>query len=285
MMREAKMKLRAQGTQPILLTAVRPNVGEAVAYRHALERLIDAMHASVYYWVQSAWQRSGLAQDAQSPRAQLSEQMAKLAQQWQSSFDEQSALIARRFAKNSKRQHDVSFSSSLKEAGFAVSVQSLPEIDSVLEGVVVENVDLIKSIPAEYFEDVTAHIMESVEKGRAMKEVTHYLQDRYGITRRRAALIARDQNNKASALIHRVRQKQVGITEAVWVHTTASKTPREEHEGWGDEGTRYNIDEGMWSEEDEEFVWPGTPVNCGCTCLSVVPGSEEESEGDDDEVA
>lgn len=71
--------------------------------------------------------------------------------------------------------------------------------------------------------------MQSVGRGRDLKTLTDELEKRYGITRRRAALIARDQNNKATSVMQSARQRSVGITEGIWRHSRAGKTWRPSH--------------------------------------------------------
>lgn len=275
------MKLRAPGRKAIKLQPVRPSAAEEAAYRKRLERLIDAMHASVLYQVQALWKEAGLAMDA-APQDKFDRAMQKMAKQWLKTFKSESKNIAQGFADGTLRHHDVAFKSSLRKAGFSVKLQKDSEINRALDSGVAENLDLISSIPQEYMEHIAKSVRESIDKGRDMARLTKEIGKVHGMTKRRAATIARDQNNKATAIIHRVRQKQVGITKAQWVHTVASIHPREEHAAWSDAGETYNIDEGMFSEEDGEFVWPGTPINCGCTCMSIVPGSEDDTEGEEE---
>jgi SPP1 gp7 family putative phage head morphogenesis protein len=281
------MKLRAPGKKPIFVSPVYPNAGEELEYRHHLERMITAMHSGTMYWLKVAWRKEGLPEDKQlaedlNPQARMTKAMKDYAKQWLQQFDSGSETIAKQFAKKAMKSHDISFVAALRKAGFSVKFQTTGAIESVLDDVIAENVKLIKSIPREYFDAIIDRVRDSVEKGRSMKELTHYLEDRYGVTQRRAALIARDQNNKATAAIHRTRQKESGISKARWVHTMASAQPREEHMGW--DGEVYDIDKGMYSDVDGEYVWPGTPINCGCTCMSIIPGLDEEddeSEGEE----
>jgi SPP1 gp7 family putative phage head morphogenesis protein len=281
------MKLRAQGKKPVLIPPVYPNAGEEMEYRRRLEKMISAMHSGMMYWLKSAWRKQGLpekknvAEDL-SPELRMTKAMKQYAKKWLAEFDSGSEDIAKQFAKKAMKSHDSAFAAALRKSGFSVKFQTTDAIESVLDDVVAENVKLIRSIPSEYFDDIIERVRDSVEKGRSMEQLTHHLEDRYGVTQRRAALIARDQNNKASAAIHRTRQKESGISQARWVHTMASAQPREEHMGW--DGELYDIDKGMFSDDDGEYVWPGTPINCGCTCMSVVPGlddEDEESEGEE----
>lgn len=269
------MKLLAPGREPILIHPVRPSAGEEAAYKRQLLQLVDAMHKSAVYWANAKWKSLGLAQDA-SPQAELDKQFVKLGKQWKKTFKEAGQTAAKGFAEKNRRHHDQAFAAALKKAGFAVKFQMTPTIERALDGAIKENVDLITSIPEKYFADVRERIHESVVGGRNMRQATKNLEEVHGLTRSRAALIVRDQNNKVTALVHKLRQKQVGITKAQWIHTTASMQARPEHEAWGDEGAIYDVDTGMYSDEDDDFVWPGTPVNCGCTSMSIIPGQEEE---------
>ncbi|MEN6533969.1 MAG: phage minor head protein [Bryobacteraceae bacterium] len=269
------IKLRAPGRKAIKVSPIRPSAAEESAYRARLNRMIDTMHSSVMVHVQSAWKDAGLAMDA-DPHAVLKRAMAKLGVQWQKTFDSESKNIAEAFANGAMRHGDLAFTSALRKSGFSVKFQTDAEVSKALDSAVGENIKLIKSIPQEYMDRVSKGIRESIDNGRNMGQLTKDLQNIHGMTKRRAALIARDQNNKATALIHRVRQRQVGITRAQWVHTVASVHPREEHAAWSDSGETYDINEGMYSDEDGEFVWPGTPINCGCISMSIVPGSEED---------
>ena len=88
---------------------------------------------------------------------------------------------------------------------------------------------------------------------------------------RRASLIARDQTHKAHAIMEEARRAEVGITEAIWVHSHAGEVPRPEHLAWGREKKRYDIKKGMWSEVDQEWVWPGTAINCRCSSMAIIP--------------
>ncbi len=274
------MKLRAQGRKPVVVAPVRASAAVAAAYRAQLQRLIEAMHLATVHALKTAWSSAKLPltdviSDA-GPEAILTKAMKKLARQWQRNFSDASKQAAKTFADKSLRHQDVAFRKALSDKGWAVKFQTTPSVEDALDDIVAENVDLIRSIPEKYFEDIREQVLESVRAGRSMSKLTEHLEHVYGVTHRRAALIARDQNNKATALIHRIRQKDVGITKAKWIHTAASVHPREEHIAW--DGELYDISTGMYSEEDGEYVWPGTPINCGCTSMSVIPGLEDDDE-------
>ena len=94
---------------------------------------------------------------------------------------------------------------------------------------VIENVNLIKSIPEKYFTELTTVIMQSITRGRDLKYLKDEIKKRYGVVERRAALIARDQNNKATSIITHTEYEELGITEAIWKHNPGNSEPRHEH--------------------------------------------------------
>ena len=141
-------------------------------------------------------------------------------------------------------------------------------MNNALQATIAENVGLIRSIPEKYFTEVEGLVMRSVARGRDLSYLTDELQKRYGITRRRAALIARDQNNKATSVMQAARQQSLGITQGVWRHSHAGKEPRPSHVKA--DGKVFELSKGMYL--DGKWVMPGEEINCRCTWSPVIPG-------------
>lgn len=267
----------APTTKPVTLVAVRPNQGVEAAYRRRLVRLIDLMQASLGYWLRACYRAnkpelagdgaSNVAQDA-SPAMTLRRTIVKLARRWQRRFDEISPTLAQQFAGSAMGRADAAFQSSLSRAGFAVDFRLTREANDALQATIGENVGLIRSIAAEHLADVEGAVMRSVQPGRDLGGLTDELRERYALTRKRAAFIARDQNSKATATVVRVRQEGLGITEAIWMHSHGGRHPRPSHRGA--DGKRYTINEGMYL--DGVWTRPGSEPNCGCVSRSVIPG-------------
>lgn len=252
------------------LAPVRGNKGIEMAYRRKLKRLIAEMQASITYWLKAAYRANTpeLAQD-ESPATALRKAMRKLSRRWQANFDQGATDLASWFAQETKDYADGSLQRILATSGFAVSFKMTRPMQDAYSAVIGENVGLIKSIAAEYLTQVEGLVMRSVQQGRDLSYLTEQLQKRFAITNRRAVLISRDQNNKATAVVERVRQSELGITHAVWQHSHAGQDPRPEHMKW--DGKTYEIAKGMWSEVEHEWVWPGTPINCRCVSRPVLP--------------
>ena len=160
----------------------------------------------------------------------------------------------------------------LRDAGIAIPFRITPEMRDIMDATVAENVALIRSIPQHYHTEVEVMVMQSVKAGRDLSQLSDNLEARYDITRRRAELIARDQNNKATASLNQARQVALGIEEGVWLHSHAGKEPRPTHVA--NNGKKFDIKKG-WFDPDKRVrrhILPGELINCRCTWKAVVPG-------------
>lgn len=259
----------------IILDPIRPNLGIQAAYRKKLYALIDEMHHSLVYWISAAYKANTpeMTSDA-SPARELQRAMKKLSKRWLKNFDEASKNLADYFSTAVADRADGALEAILKKSGFAVEFKMTAEMNDVMQATIGEQVGLIKSIAQHHLSEVEGLVMRSVSTGRDLKYLTDELQKRYQITRRRAAFIARSQNNMATATITRVRQKSLGATQAIWVHSGGGKEPRHSHVKAGREGLIYEIDKGAYLEGNSgkyEWTWPGIPLNCRCIAKTIIP--------------
>ena len=260
------MKLRAQ--HRTIISAVRPNAGVAAAYRKALLQQIERIGADVEDVVVPIYKKK-LGLDATLRGA-----LAGLRRRWLKNFDGIAPQIAESFAQNAMKHTDLAFNAALSKGGFTVPFRLTPKIQMELVKRTKTNVDLIKTIPEEFFRDVHKAVFDSVKAGRDLSALTEHLHHAYDVTRRRAAFIARDQNNKATASIHQLRQLELGITQGRWRHTAASVTPRPEHQDF--DGQEYDVATGHDFDDELGPVLPGEAYNCGCVGESIIPGFDGE---------
>lgn len=254
------------------LTAARPNPGIQAEYRRALVRLVDEMNASVLYWLRAAYRANepALAAVDELPAQALKRALRELQRRWQGRFDGAAQALAEHFAKAVAERSDASLRRVLREGGFTVEFRMTRAQRDVIAATVAQNVSLIRSIPQRHMADVEGAVMRSVQAGRDLGVLSGELQKSYGVTKRRAALIARDQNNKATGALVRARQLELGIGEGIWVHSHAGKQPRPTHVAM--DGKRYAIEEGMWDPAEDRYVHPGELINCRCVSRPVVRG-------------
>lgn len=214
-----------------------------------------------------------IAADA-SPAAIMQTAFRRIARRWLNKFDKAAPEIAKWFATSAQERSDSALKSTLREAGFTVRFRLSRTVNDVAQATVAENVSLIKSIASQYLTQTEGDIMRSVAAGRDLATLSQSLQKRRGITRRRAAFIARDQNNKATAMITRARQIELGITKARWLHSAGGNHPRPEHVAFS--GKTYDVAKGHDFDNGEGIVWPGTAINCRCVSIPIVPGFDDE---------
>lgn len=229
------------------------------------------MQDSLVYWLSAQYKAVGLAQDAAdggNPALVMRGSLRKLSRRWQKVFDDLADTWSRRLADKVLKQSDSTLATGIKGEGFAVKFTMNEPMREAYQAVIGENVGLIKSIASEHLTQVEGLVMRSVARGRDLGTLTKEMQARYGVTKRRAALIARDQNNKATSVMTSARQKSLGITEGIWKHSLGGKHPRPSH--LQANGKTFQLDKGMYL--DGEWIMPGEAINCRCTWQPVVPG-------------
>jgi SPP1 gp7 family putative phage head morphogenesis protein len=264
-------KTRERRERAKVLRSVQPNAGVQLDYKRRMDALIAQMHDSVLYWVRAAYRANEphMAQD-ELPATALANAVQRLVRRWQKNFDEAAPKLADHFATAAAERSTDQLKRILKDGGFTVRFTMSAPVRDVLRAAITENVSLIKSIPQQYLKSVEGAVMRSVQTGRDLKSLTDELQQAYGVTRRRAAFIARDQNNKASSFIQRARQQELGLERAVWMHSNAGEVPRPTHVAMN--GKEYDIRQGMYDKDVAKWVFPGELPNCRCSARPVIVG-------------
>lgn len=258
--------------KPKTVRSVAANRGIEAKYRKALAALIADMHGSIEYWLTAAYRKRPpamatlVAADA-SPAQHIRKTLDGLAKRWQDKFDEYAPKIAEAYLQGMFKASDSAFRAALKEAGWSVEFKMTPAVRDAFEASLAENVGLIKSIPAKYLQQVEGVVMRSYSTGRDLQTMVADLKALYPAAAHRAEFIARDQSNKANAVVNRTRQLELGLVDAVWMHSHAGKTPRPDHVAAN--GKRYKIAEGCLISG--EYIQPGEEPNCRCTSRAVLP--------------
>lgn len=266
----SSVKQKPKGT---VLRPVHPNAGLEAEYRHRMVALIAEMDRSISYWLKAAYRRNSpeLAQD-ELPVETLRRAIRALTRRWQAKFNDLAGDLASYFAQSVSQRSDAALKAALKRGGFTVDWTMTRAQRDVVNAVVHENVALIKSIPAQHLQKVEGAVMRSVATGRDLGGLTKELQQISGVTRRRAAFIATSQNNMATAALTAARQREIGITECVWVHSGGSRHPRKSHQKAGKDQQRFDPSKGWLDPEVGQYVLPGQLPNCKCVSRAVVAG-------------
>jgi hypothetical protein len=253
--------LTAPTKKPITLAPIRPNIGIQLAFQMRLDALIAKMNRDTTRTILAAYKRRPpeMAQDA-SPAAVLRAVVRRLASEWNKRFSEFAESWGAKFAKDSAGSADRSFAAALRKAGFTVRFSMTREVNDITQAATASNVALIRSISSEFHKNIEGMVMRSVQVGRDVGGLTAELQRNYGVTTRRAAIIGRSQSNLATAAVTRARQDELGITTALWLHSSGGKTPRPSHVV--NSGKPYDVKKGWYDPDEKKFILPGELINC-----------------------
>jgi uncharacterized protein with gpF-like domain len=231
------------------------------------------MSKSVVYWLQASYRANQprIVQD-ETPADALKRSIKQLSKQWLARFDEAAEQLGDYFAQSVEQRSSAALRKILKDGGFSVEFRRTAAMRDIVDATVHQNVSLIKSIPRQYLDQVEGIVMRGVQTGRDLGDIAGELQARLGVTKQRAALIARDQNEKATAAFTRARHLEIGITEAIWVHSGAGREPRPTHVKAGREKVRFNVAEGWLDPAEGKHIQPGELINCRCVAKPVLKG-------------
>jgi uncharacterized protein with gpF-like domain len=241
-----------------------PNEGVAMAQRRRLDALIARMVADTI--------KAGhppVAHDSQL--SDVLDAIARLRERWRSIWDDEARPIAKAAIAEARQHSDGALCRALFDAGFLVRFEMTPSMRAILQQHLRSNVELIANIPDYYFNKLETKIRESIEAGRDVGGLRGFLQesDIPGMTKRRAKLIALNQNNRATAAFTAARQSELGLG-ALWLHSNAFKTePRPSHKA--NNKTPYDPQTGWFDPDVGKFIWPGDLPWCRCSSKTILP--------------
>lgn len=247
------------------------NAALKLRYAQKLKRLNQRMFASVGWWLTAMYREreSEVVGDA-SPASEATKLLAKLSRKWKGYYGEEAEGLARWFVGVADTTTTSSLYSSVRKFMPTVSPQMSRRTQNTLTALTKDNVSLIKSIPARYFDQIEGAVMRAMTNGHNLHALKKDLLSINGVTDKRADFIARDQANKAASVINRSRQLDMGVKKALWIHTLASREPRESH--LNANGAEFDLEKGM--SIDGKWIQPGEEINCTCMAAPIIPGFE-----------
>ena len=145
------------------------------------------------------------------------------------------------------------------------------------------NIELLDDLEKKHVPRIYQAALRSVSAGRDLNVLFLALMKIEGMSKGRAAEIARSLNDEAMAIINRERQTSLGITHAKWMYANAPCMKNPSHPSAAEiqqdsahhaaNGKRYEISKGLFLEG--KWTWPGVEEGCKCVSRSVLPGLEE----------
>jgi len=136
-----------------------------------------------------------------------------------------------------------------------------PNLAPQIRGFIRENIQLITSIHEDLLFEVDGIISRGARQGLRASTMAEQIEERFGVTERRAQLIARDQTASLNGDLNQARQQALGVESYIW-RTSMDERVRPEHAVR--EGEQFR-----WDDPPEDGH-PGQPINCRCTAEPVL---------------
>ncbi len=157
--------------------------------------------------------------------------------------------------------------------------QEEPWLETQLELFANQNAELITGMTEEEIKRVSGHIQRGLQEGSSYESIADEIQESFGITRRKAKLIARDQTSKLNASLTKLRQQEVGIERYEW-QTSGDERVRPSHKvldgkicRWDDPTVFLDEQTGKWKKRSTiggTQVHTGQDINCRCQPLGII---------------
>jgi len=202
-----------------------------------------------------------------------------LRKKFQAAFARQAQTLADKFVRETDAASAGTLRASLRDISAGITLRPLaainPAIREVLRASVTENVNLIRSIPDEYFLRLQGSVMRNIQRGDGTAGILRTVEALGQVTQRRAELIARDQTSKATAALNAARLKALNIRKFEWLHSGGGKEPRQLHQDMS--GQVFDLDDPpVIDEKTGERGLPGQLINCRCRMIPVVDFGEPD---------
>lgn len=149
-----------------------------------------------------------------------------------------------------------------------------PEMREILNAAVIENVSLIRTIPAKFLDRVAGIVTRAMQAGANIKALSAAL-NKCGVSGlNHATRIALDQTFKVFTSINLRKFQAAGIEKFEWVHTGLSKEPRPHHITAAPHGLNHGVfdldDPPVIDPKTGEVGYPGQLPYCRCVMCAVV---------------
>lgn len=180
-------------------------------------------------------------------------------------MNEAEARMRRNLSREAERHTDTFRQIATRALGIDLAgIIQKEDIGDYVQAALQRNVSLIKSLADDAVNRVEQAVFNASVQGRSSRQLRVDLQEQFGMTQKRANLIARDQLAKINSDLTRIRQEQVGIKKYVW-STSQDERVRPRHQEL--DGKEYK-----WGEPTgaEGGASPGQPIQCRCLALAVI---------------
>lgn len=252
-------------------------------YYDQLLKAVSVMEKATRHEVLGEYEPDEVAMDALA--IDINGVINSLVKRFDKYFRQYGAELAEKFLKKQLRFTRSSVKASIKplepeKASLAIKGSIINKSNyNTVKMAITENVNLIKSIPAQYFKDIVGAVTRSMEFGGSLEQLEKDVEYIGGVAKRRARLIATDQTRKVYESLALRQLIDAGFNKVQWHHSGGGKIPREYHlrkwDGVSDNppnglnGYIFNINEPpiiqfAKGKQPEVRGYPSVLINCRC---------------------
>ena len=271
----------ARQSVTLLGAPLRQNIKAEDRYARRLERLTDAMTREVSREIKKLFRtpesREYFAEDA-SVSSMSRKLINKLSDKYVHIFEQASKGFAQSMLKDMNKSSAQSMRESLSKLSGGLTIDTdyiTDDMKEVMTASIAENVNLIRSIPREYLQDIGGAVMRSIthpEEGGwsgLMEHAEFFLDKRNKQIHNKARNLALDQTRKAYNNLNAGRMKAAGVSKFKWLHSFGGQRPRQHHLEM--HGNIYSLDDlPIIEPRTGERGIPGQAINCRCTMLPLI---------------
>ncbi len=128
-----------------------------------------------------------------------------------------------------------------------------------------DNINLIVTVPKESLSDMQKIVTEGFKSGSTVTDITKQIQAAYGMSKRHARLIARDQLGKLNAQLAKKQQQEAGVDEYTW-STSRDSRVRDSHRHLEGKTCRWD-DPPVVDERTGRRCHPSEDYQCRCIAI------------------
>jgi len=245
------------------ITPVKTNKQAEVKYRRQLEILVKKLRSDVASQIvpllkilESEYVSDGYAQTLEEAFDNLRKSYIGIAAN--------AKIAANTFTNDTDQANKKRFYKSIEKAvGVDLgSIVQSEDLTNVLVATTRENVNLIRSIPEEYFKNIESIVFSGTIQGSNAGSMIKRIQKAGKTSEKRAKLIARDQSSKLNSALTQQRSQNLGIEEYVW-RTSEDGRVRENHK-------QHNGKTFRWDEPPKDTGHPGHDIQCRCVAQPII---------------
>lgn len=176
--------------------------------------------------------------------------------------------LVRKALESSSNYSQKEFDRKLKSFGIDFK-GGTQKYSSYMSTAVEENVMLVKNLMDEQAKRLKSVVLRGMREGIPSTRLAGDIQRSLGISKRRAATIARTETHKVTQQIADYRAEEAGLTEGIWRAMMDNRTSTQ-HASFN--GRKFNLKKGLWDPKTRSWNWPGRRPNCRCYTEYIIPG-------------